>query len=143
MCVCVFVCMNVLCNLVGFVTARGSLLCERMPVLHFLPFILETVKPVSESLSACIDAQFHSTYKQTETQEINQDGLGSYCRVMKGEESRIGSKERQASVVNDHLIVNTRVSLHKKRFTVAAGELNNEVKLKRCAKPKGSGRFRR
>lgn len=60
-CMCICVCTNVLCNLVRFVTARGSLLCERMPVLHFLPFVLETLKPVFEPLSACVDAQLHST----------------------------------------------------------------------------------
>lgn len=60
-CMCICVCTNVLCNLVWFVTARGSLLCERMPVLHFLPFVLETLKPVFEPLSACVDAQLHST----------------------------------------------------------------------------------
>ncbi len=58
------VCMNVLCNLVRFVAAWGSLLCECMPVLHFLPFVFETLKPVFESLSARIDAQLHSTCKQ-------------------------------------------------------------------------------
>ncbi len=62
-CACVFVCINVSYSLVRFVTARGSLLCERMPVLHFLPFVFETLEPVFESLSACIDAQLHSTCK--------------------------------------------------------------------------------
>lgn len=64
-CLCVFsVLVCVLYDLVWFLTARGSLLCERMPVLHFLSFVFQTVKPVSESLSACIDAQLHSTCRR-------------------------------------------------------------------------------
>lgn len=58
--------MNILYNLVRFVTAWGSLLRERMPVLDFLPFVFETLEPVSESLSARIDAQLHSSCKHRE-----------------------------------------------------------------------------
>lgn len=51
------------CDLVRFVAARGSLLCERMPVFHFFPFVFETLEPVSESLSARVDAQLHATWR--------------------------------------------------------------------------------
>lgn len=63
-CIYIYICMNVLGNLVRLVTAWGSLLCEGMPVLHFLPFVFETVEPVSESLTACINAQLHSTWNK-------------------------------------------------------------------------------
>lgn len=60
--VCVRACARarVWCSLVRLFTARGSLLRQCMPVFHFLPFVFETLEPVSESLSACIDAQLHS-----------------------------------------------------------------------------------
>lgn len=66
---CVYVCAHVgkcvclWCSLVCFVTAGGSLLRQRVPVLHFLAFVFQTLKPVSESLSAGIDSQFDSSCK--------------------------------------------------------------------------------
>lgn len=90
LCMCLFGCINVPYNLVRFVTARGSLLCERMPVLHFLPFVFETLKPVFESLSTSIDSQFNSTCsREAETEEASgndQKWMVCYERRQKLEE---------------------------------------------------------
>lgn len=56
-------------TLVRLVAARGSLLCERVPVFHFLPFVFETIEPVSESLSAGVDAQLHTACRKREEQK--------------------------------------------------------------------------
>lgn len=75
LCICVFVylcvyvcahvgkCVCLWCSLVCFVTAGGSLLCQCVPVLHFLAFVFQTLKPVSESLPTGIDSQFDSSCK--------------------------------------------------------------------------------
>lgn len=94
--VCVHVCVHVgncvclWCGLVCFVTAGGSLLRQRVPVLHFLAFVFQTLKPVSESLSTGIDSQFDSSWKHGRKNE----------KVMKNGQQREanseGSRAREA-----------------------------------------------